>query len=177
MDCSYLAGAVFQVAHNLADRIRCRLGVVHILALKVYHILPVLENLLGLDGLVDREAVTSSALPAGAAAPTAAYLIEVASRVGADVAAESQNEGRNVVGLECLNHLLGHDGAGHGSASVGSNGVDVDIVLGTLAGQSTGETEDTTFLILLAGTLRREIKRHLRQQHSWPGQSYHRHHW
>lgn len=146
VDCSYLVNTVIQVGHNLADGIRSLLGVVHVLALKVDNVLPGLENLLGHQRLVDGEAVAAGALPAGAAAPAAADLVQVTGRVGADVAAESQDEGGNVVRLEGLDHLLGHDRAGHGSAGIGGNGVDVDVVLGTLESQGTREAEDTAFL-------------------------------
>lgn len=105
-----------------------------------------LDNLLRSEDDVNGEAVTGSTLPAGTASPTAADLVKSASGVGALVAAESEDERGNVVGLEGLDELLGHDGGGHGGTGVGSNGVDIDAVLETLKGQSTGESEDTAFL-------------------------------
>lgn len=145
--CSYLvASLVLNVQHDLADRVLGLLRIVYVLALKVNNVLPVLDNLLGSEDDVNGEAVTGSTLPAGTASPTAADFVEAARGVGALVAAESEDERGNVVGLEGLDELLGHDGGGHGGTGVGSNGVDVDAVLETLEGQSTGESEDTAFL-------------------------------
>lgn len=105
-----------------------------------------LDDLLRNQLHVDGEAMTAGSLPAGLAAPTAADLVESASRLGAAVAAESEDERRNIVGLEGLDHLLGHDGGGHLSAGVGGDGVDVDVVLLALNGSGTRESKDTAFL-------------------------------
>lgn len=150
-DISYLASLVLQVAHNLAKRVGGALGVLGAAVLKVGNLAPVLDNLLGGQGDVDGEAVAAGLLPAGLAAPAGADLVEATGGVGADVAAEGEDEGSNVVGLEGLEHLGGEDSLGHGSTSVGSNGVDVDVVLGTLDGQSARETEDTAFLRGVSG--------------------------
>jgi hypothetical protein len=95
---------------------------------------------------VDGEAGTAGTLPAGAADPAGADLVETAGGVGGLVAGEEDDERCYVVGLEGLDHLLGHDGAGHGCSGVGGDGVDVDVVLGTLTGKGAGETKDTAFL-------------------------------
>ena len=119
---------------------------VRLRAIKVDNISPVLDNLLRHQRDVDGETVTTSSLPPGATAPAAADLVEAACGIGALVAAESEDERRNVVGLESLDHLLRHDGSRHSSASVRGDGVDVDVVLETLEGQGAGESEDTAFL-------------------------------
>ena len=95
---------------------------------------------------VDGESGTAGALPAGAADPAGADLIEAAGGVGGLVAGEQDDERCYVVGLEGLDHLLGHNGAGHCGAGVGGDGVNVDVVLGTLTGKGARETENTAFL-------------------------------
>lgn len=113
---------------------------------KVDNLLPLLDNLLRHQRHVDGEAVAAASLPSSLADPAAADLVKAASGVGALVAAEGEDKGSNVVGLEGVDHLLGHDGGGHGSAGVGGNGVDVDAVLEALESQSAGEAKDTAFL-------------------------------
>jgi len=110
------------------------------------NVLPVIDNLLGDEGDIHREAVAASSLPASLTAPAASDLVQTAIRSRALVTAESKDKRSNVVGLESLDHLLGHDGGGHGSTSVGGDGVDVDAVLVTLKSKSAREAEDTTFL-------------------------------
>lgn len=113
---------------------------------KVDNLLPLLDDLLRHQRHVDGEAVAAGSLPSSLADPTAADLVQAASGVGALVAAEGEDKGSNVVRLEGIDHLLGHDGGGHGSAGVGGNGVDVDAVLEALEGQSAGEAKNTAFL-------------------------------
>lgn len=105
-----------------------------------------LDNLLGDELDVHGESVTASSLPASLAGPAAADLVESASGVRAVIATEGEDERRNVVGLEGLNHLGGHDGSGHSGTGVGGNSVDKDVVLLAFDGKSSGESEDTTFL-------------------------------
>lgn len=143
-----LAGTVLHVRHDLLDAVRSLLGVVRA-GVEGDDIVPVLDDLLGGKRNVDREAVAESALPPGLAAPTGADLVETASGVlGNLVAAEGKDKGSNVVGLEGLDELLGKDGLGHGSTSVGSDGVDIDVVLGTLEGNGAGEAKDGAFLYI-----------------------------
>lgn len=105
-----------------------------------------LDNLLRDKLDIHREAVTTGSLPAGLSTPAAAYLIQPAGGVGAAVTAESEDERSNVVGLEGLDHLGGHDGSRHGSTSVGGDGVDKDVVFLAFDGECSGETENTAFL-------------------------------
>jgi hypothetical protein len=139
--------SVLHVGHDLLNRV-LRLGGVVGTAVKGDNRLPVLENLLRGEGNINGEAVAASSLPSSLAAPTATDLIETTSRVRALVTAESKDKRSNVVRLESLNHLLGHDGSGHGGTSIGSNGVDVDAVLVTLKSKGSRETKNTTFLNL-----------------------------
>lgn len=111
---------------------------------------PVLDNLLGNKLDVHREAVSTGSLPASATAPATSNLVKASCGSRALVATESEDEGCYVVRLEGLNHLFGHDGGGHGSASIRGDGVDEDVVLVTLKGQCARETKNTTFLYKLA---------------------------
>ena len=144
---SYLARAlVLHVGHDLGKGILGLGGVVGTLV-EGDDILPVLDNLLRGQGHVDGEAVAAGALPPGGTNPAAADFVEAASGVlGNLVAAESKDKRSNVVGLEGLDELLGEDGLGHGGTSVGGDGVDEDVVLGTLEGDGTGEAKDGAFL-------------------------------
>lgn len=149
---SYLAASlILQVTHNVGKRVCGALRVSGAAVLKISNLLPVLDNLLGGQVNVNGESVATSLLPAGSGAPTTANLVESASGVRADVAAESENQRRNIVGLEGLEHLRSEDRLGHGSTSVRSNGVDIDVVLGTLDSKSARETQDTAFLTSLVG--------------------------
>lgn len=140
---SYL---VLHVGHDLLQAVLSLLGMIRTAIIKVEDLLPLLDNLLRYQRYVNGEAVASASLPSSLTDPAAADLIQAASGVGALVAAEGEDKGSNVVGLEGIDHLLGHDGGGHGSAGVGGNGVDVDAVLEALESQSTGEAKNTAFL-------------------------------
>lgn len=143
---SYLClGGVLNVCHNFPDRV-LRLGGVVRLAVKGDNILPVLDNLLRDKGDIDGEAVAGGSLPSGLSAPAAADLVEAAGGVGALIAAEGEDERSNVVGLEGLDHLLWHDGGGHGCAGVGGDCVDKDVVLVAFEGEGAREAENTAFL-------------------------------
>lgn len=139
-------GAVLHVGHNLLERILHLLRAISATIVKVDDVIPVLHDLLGNQWHVDGEAVASGSLPSSLTAPTAADLVKTASRVGTLVAAESENKRSNVVGLEGLDHLLGHDGGGHGSSGVGGDGVDVDAILEAFKSKRSGEAKNTTFL-------------------------------
>jgi len=115
-------------------------------AVKRNDVVPVLDNLLGGKGHIDGEAVASGALPPGLANPAAANLVKATGRVGDLVAGKSEDERSNVVRLEGLDELLGKDGLGHSSAGIGGNGVDIDVVLGTLKGEGAGEAQNGAFL-------------------------------
>lgn len=140
---SYL---VLHVGHDLLQAVLSLLGVVCAAIVEVDDLLPVLNNLLRNQGNVNGEAVATGSLPSGLADPTAADLVQAAGGVRALVAAESEDKRSNVVGLEGVNHLLRHDGGGHGGTGVGSNGVDVDAVLEALESKGTREAENTAFL-------------------------------
>lgn len=145
-----LADTVLHVGHDLLNAVGGLLGVVGT-GVEGDDIVPVLDNLLWGKRDVDGEAVTTRALPPGLAAPTGADLVETTSGLlGNLVAAEGKDKGSDVVGLEGLDELLGKDGLGHGSTSVGGNGVDIDVVLGTLESNGAGETKDGAFLHMLA---------------------------
>lgn len=143
---SYLARLVLHVGHDALEAISRAVGVVGTSVVEVGDAGPLRANGLRGEDNVDGESGTAGALPAGAADPAGADLVEATGGVGGLVAGEENDEGCYVVGLEGLDHLLGHDGAGHGSSGVGGDGVDVDVVLGTLTGKGAGETKDTAFL-------------------------------
>lgn len=145
---SYLArlALVLNVGHDLLYRVLGLLRVVCSAIVKVGNVVPVLDNLFRHKGHVDGEGVAAGSLPSSATTPAAADFVETTGRGRALVTAESKDKRSNVAGLECLDHLLGHDGGGHGSTGVGSNGVDEDVVLETLKSQGSGESKDTAFL-------------------------------
>jgi hypothetical protein len=143
---SYLARAlVLGVGQDLLQAL-LGLGRVVGALVKSDNAVPDLDDILGGQRLVDGEAVAAGPLPAGGANPAAADLVKAAGRVGHLVAAQGQHDRGDVLGLESLDELLGKDGAGHGGTGIGSDGVDVDVVLGTLEGQGTAEAEDGAFL-------------------------------
>lgn len=148
--CSYLglaAALVLHVGHDLAQAVLGLLGVVSPLV-KSDDVLPLLEDSLGGERDIDGEAVTTGPLPPGTANPTAADLVQTTGRVfGYLVAAESEDNGCDIVGLESLDKLLWENCPGHGGTSVGGNRVDIDVVLDTLEGQSTGQAKDGAFLL------------------------------
>ena len=128
------------------------LGMVSTAIVKVDDLGPLLINGLGGQRDVDGESVTARALPSGAAEPTATALEEtLGDGLGELVRAEGNDNGGNLVGLEGTDDLLGHDGGGHLSASVGSDGVAADVVLGALDGNGAGETEDTELSSSIVG--------------------------
>src|SRR6187549_3804813 len=139
---SYL-GLVLHIRHDLLKAVLWLLWVVGT-AVKGDDFAPVLGDLLRSERDVDREAVSAGSLPPGLAAPSAAHLVEAPCRVAGKLfSAQSEHKGRNVVRLEGLHHLLGQDGPGHGSAGVGGDGVDIDVVLEAFQRQCSGEAEDT----------------------------------
>lgn len=91
--------------------------------------------------------MASSPLPPSGTDPAAANFVQATSGVlGNLVAAKSDNNGRNIFRLESLNELLRQNGLGHRGASIRCNGIDIDVVLGTLERKSARETEDGAFL-------------------------------
>ena len=59
--------------------------------------------------------------------------------------AEVEHERGDVLGLESIEKVLGHDGGGHTSSSNRGDGVDADVLVETLDGQAVGETEKGQF--------------------------------
>jgi hypothetical protein len=106
--------------------------------------LPLCKNCLRCELDVDREAVSTGALPPGCCEPARAHLVKSTGWLRGLVGHKKDNKRRIVVGLERLDDLFGHDGASKSSAGIGSDGVDVDVVLLALEGKRLGETEDTT---------------------------------
>ena len=107
---------------------------------------PLGGNVLGFQLHVNREASTTGSLPPGLATPATADLIQTTGRGRAIVTAERKDKRSNVVRLKSLDQLFRKDGASHGRAGVWRDGVDVNVVLGTLKGESAGETKDAAFL-------------------------------
>lgn len=145
---SYLPASVLQVTHDLGQRLGGLLGIINTVIVEVDNVFPVLEDLLGGERSINRKTVPTCALPVGLAAPAAANLVQSTCRVGATVAAENEDKRSNVVRFEGLNHLLGHDGSGHGGTGAGGYSVNVDIILGTLERESARETKDAAFLVV-----------------------------
>jgi hypothetical protein len=87
--------------------------------------------------------MATSTLPPGCCDPSLTSLIEPASWLRSLVGAEKHHKRSNVIGLERLNHLLGHDGAGHARTGIWRDCVYVDVVLLSLKGKRPGETKDT----------------------------------
>lgn len=110
---------------------------------KIGNALPVLENGFGSKLDIDGKAVTASALPPGSSEPTRTHLVKATSRYRSLVRDKQDDEGGIVVGLESLNDLLRHDGAGHLCTGIGGNGVDEDIVLLALKSKGLGKTKNT----------------------------------
>ena len=153
---------VAHVCHDLLSTSLAILGVVSTAVVEVGNLLPLLDDLLGGELDVHGESVAASALPAGGREPAATALVQtLGASARYHVGAKEDNQGSDVVGLEGLDHLLRHDGSGHISTGVGGNGVDLDVVLGTLESQGTRESKNTKFLQLSARHLEiREAKRH-----------------
>jgi hypothetical protein len=143
-----LTRLILSILHNLANAVIRLLRVIRPL-IERHDILPLLEHRLGRQRLVDGEAVAAGALPPRAALPAAADLVEPTGGRRAGVAAEGEHQGRDVVGLEGLDELLGEDGASHLGAGVGGDGVDVDVVLGAFEGEGAAKAEDGAFLFML----------------------------
>jgi len=172
---SYLVLLVAHVCHDALESILRGLWVVGTSVIKVDDALPLAEDDLGRELDVHGEAVAAGALPAGAAHPAGADLVEAAGWwSGRLVAGEEKDEGCNVLGLESLDHLLWHDGAGHSGAGVGRDGIDEDVVLGAFAGEGTGEAENTAFLEDISMWEIKMTERYLQRRRSWLGRSFRR---
>ncbi len=102
---------VVEVFHHLLVGGLDIVGVVCTAVIEVGDLSKLLDNSLRCQLDVNREAVATAALPASAAEPTATTLEQTLGGVGlgANVGAEKNHQRRNVVGLEGLDHLLGHD--------------------------------------------------------------------
>ena len=115
--------------------------------IEVGDLVPVLAHLLGGQLDVHGEPVAAGTLPASGREPAATTLVQaLGTSTRHYVGAKEHHQRSDVVRLEGLDHLLGHDRPGHVSTCVGGNGVDLDVVLGTLKSQGTGETKNTKFL-------------------------------
>lgn len=142
------AAAVAHVGHDLLRTGLAIFGVVRTAIVEVGDLLPVLEHFLRGKLNVDRESMTAGTLPASAAEPAAATLVQtLCAGLRHNVRAKKSHQGSNVVRLERLDHLLGHDGTGHVGTSIGGNGVDLDVVLSTLESKSARESKNSEFLI------------------------------
>lgn len=174
------AATVAEVFHHLLVGSLDILRVVCTAVIEVGDLCKLLGNGLWSQLDVNREAVATAALPASAAEPTAATLKQTLGGVGlrANVGAEKNHQRRNVVGLEGLDHLLGHDRSSHVGTGVGSNGVNLDVVLSSLQGKSSGESEDTEFLLTVSSSTSAPTgKLNIPRQHSWPVRSCRKFHW
>jgi len=136
---------VAHVSHDLLGAGGRILGVISAAVVEVEDLGPLSENRLRCECNVDGEASTAGPLPSGLSGPTGANFEETASvRLRDLVRAECEDNRSYVVRLECLHHLLRHNGAGHVGACVRCDGVDEDVVLFAFSCQSTREPEDTT---------------------------------
>ena len=139
---------VLEVRHHLLHAVRGLLGVISTAIVEVGDLGPVLEDLFRNQFNVYWERSSARPLPSRLTAPAAANLVQLAGwPLGNLVAAESQDEGGDIVRLEGLDQFFGQNASGHLSASVGGDGVCVDVVLGTFQSERTGEPEDTGFLV------------------------------
>jgi hypothetical protein len=149
---------VVHVRHNAFQSILAVLRVVCSSVVEIRDFLPLLQDCFSSKLHVNWETVTSGSLPACSSNPTATDFKETTCRVLRNfVGAKSYNEWCYVVWLEGLDHFLRKNCSGHGSTSVGSNCVDINVVLCSLTSKCTRETKDTAFLKLLAGVKYREI--------------------
>ena len=129
---------VLHVRHDALQSVLSGLWVVGTSIFKVGDALPLLEDGFWSQLLVNWEAVSTRSLPAGLSDPAATDFVKVASSwLGNLVGAKCYDKWRYVVWLESLNHLLWKNGSGHGGSGVWRNGVDQDVVLGSLTGKGT----------------------------------------
>jgi hypothetical protein len=150
---SYLASPalVLHVCHNLLDGVLALLWMVCPAVIEVDNLLPLLQNSLRSQWNVNRETRPSSSLPPCLPNPTATDLVEATSWVlGSLLGAQSKNQRRYVVWLECLDHLFRHDGRRHGGTSIRGNGIDVNVVLVAFKGQRSREPKNTAFLFVVS---------------------------
>jgi hypothetical protein len=103
----------------------------------------VLRERLGGDAR-ERQEEAGGALQAHLGAPAGADL-EDGAVLGGGLVAEVGDERRDVLGLEAIDELLGHDGGGHARAGDGRDGVDKDVALGALLGERRGEADERHF--------------------------------
>lgn len=115
-------------------------------ASRVLGILGEVDNLVPLleDGTrsvrgVGLEEETVGALPAELGSEAATDL-EDATVLGVVLVGEDSNEGNDELGAESVENLRRHDGGSHARSGNGGNDVGENVVLGTLFGQSLGET-------------------------------------
>jgi hypothetical protein len=134
---------VFHVGHDALETACIVKRMVRATIIKIVDLGPLLHDSFGCELDVDWEAVAASSLPSRSGEPAHTALVETASWLGRLVRAEQNNKRGHVVGLQTLDHLLGHDGARHSGAGVGCDGVDEDVVLLALESERLGETENT----------------------------------
>src|SRR5699024_8648394 len=102
--------AVAHVSHHLLRASLAILGVVSTAVIEVGDLVPVLEHLLGSQLDVHGEPVAAGTLPASGREPTATTLVQALGTCsGNHVGAKEHNQRSDVVRLEGLDHLLGHD--------------------------------------------------------------------
>jgi hypothetical protein len=135
---------VFQICHDLLRPGRWVLRMVRPTIIEIDDLLPLLLNRFRRELDVDRELCATRALPPRLTHPAGSDLKQSSrSGLGDFVRAQKKHSRSDVVGLESLHHLLGHDGAGHVRAGVGRDGVDVDVVLLAFSGKRPREAQDT----------------------------------
>ncbi|KAG9533311.1 multifunctional beta-oxidation protein-like protein, partial [Aureobasidium melanogenum] len=119
-------------------------GVISTTVTEVGNSLPLSTDMFRSQLDINREAVSSRSLPASLCSPTGTDLVKSTSaRLRHHVRAQKHDKRCNIVRLEGLDHLLGHDGTGHVCTSIWCNGVDQDVILLTFSSKSSGETKDT----------------------------------
>lgn len=139
----YAITLVVEVSDNIRHRLAAVRGVFCVLV-KGRDVRPLRNNVLRCERLVMGEPMALGSLPACLGSPTTGNLEDGASGLGIVLAGEVANNGSDKVGLEGVHHLLGPDGACHGSAGGRCDDVGDDTVLLALDGKRLGEADDTS---------------------------------
>ena len=106
--------------------------------------------------------MSAGSLPARSCVPATADFVEITGWDGGDfVGAECYYQRSDLLRFEGLDHFFRHDASGHVCASVGGNGIDVDVVFGTFSGQGSRKAKDTALLRLDQHVASRKVRERL----------------
>lgn len=120
------------------------------------------------------KAIPSSPLPACSSKPANTTFVELTGR-GRLVTAQSEDQGSDIFGFHHLHFFLGSDCASHVGAGDGCDGVDDDVVFGSLAGDGLREADNAAFLnTCISSDIDGGSDECLQLQHSWLVRNYRR---